>query len=73
MARLGRVAFRVLYEPSTSMSITDLKALGLNWLIGARKFPAAPALYIVNICLFIFAHMKYTTSVEASDGLAHIT
>lgn len=26
------------------MSMTDLKALVLNWVMGARKFPAAPAL-----------------------------
>ena len=33
------------------MSMTDLKALELSWLIGARKFPAAPALCIVNVRL----------------------
>lgn len=27
------------------MSMTDLKAFGLSWLIGARKLPAAPALH----------------------------
>ena len=43
----GRVALRVLYEPSTSISMTDLKAFGLSWLMGARKLPAAPALRIV--------------------------
>lgn len=42
--RCGRVAFIVLYEPRTSMSMTDLKALALSWDIGARKLPAAPAL-----------------------------
>ena len=26
------------------MSMTDLKALVLSWVMGARKFPAAPAL-----------------------------
>jgi len=26
------------------MSMTDLKALGLSWFMGARKLPAAPAL-----------------------------
>lgn len=35
----------VLYEPKTSISITVLKALTESWLIDARKFPAAPALY----------------------------
>lgn len=35
----------MLYEPNTSISITDLKALTESWLIDARKFPAAPALY----------------------------
>lgn len=34
----------VLYEPSTSISITDLKAFTEIWLIEARKLPAAPAL-----------------------------
>lgn len=43
--RLGRVALRVLYDPRTSISITALKALELNCVIGARKFPAAPALF----------------------------
>ena len=43
----GRVALRVLYEPSTSISMTDLNAFGLSWLMGARKLPAAPALRIV--------------------------
>lgn len=42
--RLGRVALRVLYDPKISISMTDLKALELNCVIGARKFPAAPAL-----------------------------
>lgn len=28
------------------MSITDLKALGESWAIGARKLPAAPALWL---------------------------
>lgn len=46
--RLGSVALRVLYEPSTSISITDLKAFELSWVIGARKLPAAPALLRVN-------------------------
>jgi len=40
----GNVAFTVLKEPSTSMSITALKAFGDNDRIGARKFPAAPAI-----------------------------
>ncbi len=26
------------------MSMTDLKAFGLSWFMGARKLPAAPAL-----------------------------
>lgn len=42
--RLGRVAFKVLYDPRTSISMTDLNALELNCVIGTRKFPAAPAL-----------------------------
>ena len=42
--RLGRVALRVLYDPRTSISMTVLKALELNCVIGARKLPAAPAL-----------------------------
>ena len=42
--RLERVALRVLYDPRTSISMTDLNALELNWVIGTRKFPAAPAL-----------------------------
>lgn len=40
----GIVALSVLYEPRTSISMTDLNALGLRWLMGARKLPAAPAL-----------------------------
>lgn len=43
-SRLGRVALSVLYDPRTSISMTALKALELNCVIGARKFPAAPAL-----------------------------
>ena len=46
--RLGSVALSVLYEPRTSISMTDLKAFVLSWLIGARKFPAAPALLFIN-------------------------
>ena len=42
------VALRVLYEPRTSISMTDLKAFGLNWFMGARKFPAAPALSFIS-------------------------
>ena len=38
------VDLRVLKEPRTSMSITDLKALALRPVRGARKLPAAPAL-----------------------------
>lgn len=30
------------------MSMTDLNALGLSWLMEARKLPAAPALQIAN-------------------------
>lgn len=48
LTRLGSVALKVLYEPSTSMSITDLKAFELSWAIGARKLPAAPALIKIN-------------------------
>lgn len=44
VTRCGRVALSVLYEPRTSMSMTDLNALVLSWLMGARKLPAAPAL-----------------------------
>ncbi len=44
VTRCGRVALRVLYEPRTSMSMTDLNAFVLSWFIGARKLPAAPAL-----------------------------
>lgn len=42
--RCGRQSFVALKEPSTSMSMTDLKALGESWESGARKLPAAPAL-----------------------------
>lgn len=42
--RLGMVALRVLYDPRTSISMTDLNALELSCVIGTRKFPAAPAL-----------------------------
>ena len=35
----------MLYEPRTSISITDLKALTDICSIEAKKFPAAPALY----------------------------
>lgn len=45
LRRCGRVALSVLYEPKMSISITDLKALTESWLMDARKFPAAPALY----------------------------
>jgi hypothetical protein len=44
LRRCERVVLRVLKEPRTSISITDLKALGESVLSGARKFPAAPAL-----------------------------
>jgi hypothetical protein len=40
----GRVALRVLKDPMVSMSITVLKAFADRPEIGARKFPAAPAL-----------------------------
>ena len=40
----GSVALRVLNDPIVSMSITVLKALADRPEIGARKFPAAPAL-----------------------------
>jgi hypothetical protein len=40
---------RVLYEPITSMSMTDLKAFVERPRIGARKLPAAPALFGVRI------------------------
>jgi hypothetical protein len=43
-SRYGIVALIVFHEPKTSISITDLKALDDIWFIGARKFPAAPAL-----------------------------
>jgi hypothetical protein len=43
--RCGRVALSVLYEPKTSISITDRNAFTEIWLIEARKFPAAPALH----------------------------
>ena len=42
--RCGSVAFKVLYEPRVSISRTDLKAFEERLAIGARKFPAAPAL-----------------------------
>jgi hypothetical protein len=44
LIRYGTVAFSALYDPKTSMSITDLNAFSLRCLIGARKLPAAPAL-----------------------------
>lgn len=43
--RYGRVAFNVLNEPTTSMSMTVLKAFVERPVMGARKLPAAPALY----------------------------
>ena len=43
------VALKVLYVPSTSMSMTDLKALAESCSIGARKLPAAPALGRISI------------------------
>lgn len=46
--RWGRVALIVLYEPRTSMSMTDLNAFVLSWFIGARKLPAAPALQMIH-------------------------
>lgn len=42
--RWGRQALAQLYEPMRSMSITVLNALAESSDIGARKFPAAPAL-----------------------------
>lgn len=44
LMRYGSVALRVLYEPRTSMSMTDLNAFAERFLMDARKFPAAPAL-----------------------------
>jgi len=43
--RYGRVALRVLKDPMVSMSSTVLKAFADRPEIGARKFPAAPALF----------------------------
>lgn len=48
LSRWGIVARRVLYEPSTSISMTDLKAFAETPMIGARKFPAAPALLVLS-------------------------
>lgn len=42
------------------MSMTDLNALEESWLIGAKKFPAAPALGVVSIFL------NHQTSFPAS-------
>jgi hypothetical protein len=53
--RCGSVAFSVLKEPRVSISRTDLKALDERSDIGARKFPAAPALYYVSVCCTIRA------------------
>lgn len=39
------MAFNVLNEPTTSMSMTVLKAFVERPVMGARKLPAAPALY----------------------------
>lgn len=47
--RYGNVAFNVLKDPMTSISITDLNALTDNWLIDARKLPAAPALHQTSV------------------------
>lgn len=35
----------MLYEPSTSISITDLNAFAERFSMVARKFPAAPQLF----------------------------
>lgn len=40
----GMVAFKVLKDPSVSISSTVLKALDERPEIGDKKFPAAPAL-----------------------------
>jgi hypothetical protein len=42
--RCGMVALMVLKVPRTSMSMTDLKALGVMASRGTTKLPAAPAL-----------------------------
>ena len=42
--KCGIVAFIVLYDPRTSISMTALNALADSWFIDARKLPAAPAL-----------------------------
>ena len=51
LSRYGSVAFKVWYDPMRSISITDRKAFGDSCVIGARKFPAAPALRQGQICI----------------------
>lgn len=49
------------------MSMTDLKAFGLSWLMGARKFPAAPALVYsqyFSIYLTLQDHGQYRGPVR---------
>ena len=67
----GIVALTVLYDPSTSMSMTDLKALALSWLMGARKLPAAPALF--SFCQsYTTPGFRPVTSCRQEVDLHHI-
>jgi hypothetical protein len=49
MRSCGSVAFKVLKEPMVSISSTALKAFGERPAMGARKFPAAPALLLLLV------------------------
>lgn len=46
-SRCGMVALKVLNEPRVSISRTVRKALEERLERGERKFPAAPALYVI--------------------------
>lgn len=52
--------------PSTSISITDLKALAESWVMGARKLPAAPALYMFSVMTTVPEHME---SMDVHDEI----
>lgn len=59
------------------MSMTDLKAFGLSWLMGARKLPAAPALvelqYIAaNLTLLNHGQCRGAVGREGASDLHHI-
>lgn len=60
------MALRVLKLPRTSISMTDLKALGESWDIEARKLPAAPALRERGLEHFYILKVL----VKTGDGIA---